>query len=45
VAATSFLPFTRAGALSRLGELVPAAALGILVTVVIRHFHASWFGG
>ena len=45
VAATSFLPFTRAGALSRLGELVPAAALGLLVTVVIRHFHASWFGG
>ena len=45
VAATPFIPFTRPGAFRSVGELVPAAALGIVVTVVIRHFHASWFGG
>jgi len=45
VDATSFLPFMRGGAFRNAGELVPAAAIGLLVTVVIRHFHASWFGG
>jgi len=45
VAATPFLPFTRAGAFRSVGELAPAAALGIVVTVVVRHFHAAWFGG
>ena len=45
VAATPFIPFTRAGAFRGVGELVPAAALGIVATVIIRHFHAAWFGG
>jgi uncharacterized membrane protein len=45
VASTPFLPFTRAGALRGIWEIAPAAAIGIVATVVVRHFHASWFGG
>jgi uncharacterized membrane protein len=44
-AATPWLPFTRPGAFTGLRELAPAAAIGLVATVVIRHFHASWFGG
>jgi hypothetical protein len=28
-----------------LRELAPAGAIGIAATVVVRHFHAAWFGG
>jgi uncharacterized membrane protein len=45
VAATPFLPFTRLGLLRGVRELAPAAAIGIVATVVVRHFHAAWFGG
>ena len=45
VAATPFLPFTGAGTFRGLREIAPAAAIGIVATVVVRHFHASWFGG
>jgi len=44
-AATPFLPFTGRDTLLGLREMLPAAAIGIVVTVVVRHFHASWFGG
>ena len=45
VAATPFLPFTGGGTFQALREIAPAAAIGIVATVVVRHFHASWFGG
>jgi uncharacterized membrane protein len=45
VAATPFLPFMGPGALSGLREVVPAAVVGIVAAVVIRHFHGAWFGG
>jgi len=45
VANTPFLPFTSAGAFRGLGEIVPAAVVGIVATVIVRHFHAAWFGG
>jgi uncharacterized membrane protein len=45
-AATPFLPFTGADTLRGLRELAPAAlAIGIAATVVVRYFHAAWFGG
>jgi uncharacterized membrane protein len=44
-AATSFLPFARGGIGPAIREMAPAAAIGVLVTVVVRYFHASWFGG
>jgi uncharacterized membrane protein len=45
-AATPFLPFTGAETLRGLRELAPAAVvIGIVLTVVIRYYHASWFGG
>ncbi len=44
-AATPFLPFTGRDTLRGLREMAPAAALGVLATVVVRYFHASWFGG
>ena len=44
-AAAPFIPFTGAETLRGLGEVVPAAAIGIAATVVVRYFHASWFGG
>jgi uncharacterized membrane protein len=43
--ATPFLPFAGRGALRGLGEAIPAAVLGVVVTVVVRYFHAAWFGG
>ena len=43
--ATPFLPFTGRDTLRGLGEAMPAAMLGVLVTVVVRYFHAAWFGG
>lgn len=45
VASTPFLPFMGRGAFASLRELVPAAVVGIVATVVIRHFHGAWFGG
>jgi uncharacterized membrane protein len=44
-AATPFLPFTGKETLRGLRELAPAAAIGVAATVVVRYFHASWFGG
>jgi len=44
-AATPFLPFAGDETLRGLRELAPAAAIGIAVTVVVRYFHAAWFGG
>jgi uncharacterized membrane protein len=43
--ATPFLPFTGRDTLRGLAEAMPAAVLGVLVTVVVRYFHAAWFGG
>ena len=44
--ATSFFPFGAPNCLQGLRELLPAAAaIGIVLTVVVRHFHATWFGG
>jgi len=44
--ATPFLPFTGGASLRGLRELAPTVAgVGILVTVVLRYFHGSWFGG
>jgi len=43
---TPFLPFTGRATLQGVRELFPVVApLGIVVAVVVRHFHASWFGG
>jgi uncharacterized membrane protein len=44
-AVTPFLPFTGRETLRGLRELAPAAAIGVAATVVVRYFHASWFGG
>jgi uncharacterized membrane protein len=44
--ATPFLPFTGRSSLRGIRELLPTVAgLGIAVAVVVRHFHAAWFGG
>ena len=44
VAATPFLPFTKPGAWQGLGEIgIAKIAVGIIVTVVIRWFHAALF--
>lgn len=45
VSETSFLPFGRLGGLQGLREAWPAAAIGVVLVVVIRYFHPSWFGG
>jgi len=45
VAATPFLPFTGPGAFRGLREIAPAAVVGVAATVLVRHFHAVWFGG
>ena len=45
VAATPFLPFTGPGAFRGLREIAPAAVVGVAATVLVRHFHAAWFGG
>ena len=43
---TPFLPFTGAATLQGIREISPAIiAGGILATIVVRYFHASWFGG
>ena len=44
-AATPFLPFTGGETLRGLRESAPAAAIGVAATVLVRYFHASWFGG
>lgn len=44
-AATPFFPFAGPEALRGIRELVPVAAAGIAATIVVRYFHASWFGG
>ena len=44
--ATPFVPFTGTATLQGIRELSPAAIVGgILATIIIRYFHASWFGG
>lgn len=44
--ATSLLPFAGRHSLRGLRELSkPALILGIVATVVVRHFHGAWFGG
>lgn len=45
VSETNFLPFAGPGGLRGLRESVPALALGVGLTVLLRAFHASWFGG
>ena len=43
---TPFLPFTGAATLQGMREISPAIiAAGILATIIVRYFHASWFGG
>jgi uncharacterized membrane protein len=43
---TPFLPFTGRDTLAGLRELSPIAVVGgLLLTVGVRYFHASWFGG
>ena len=43
---TPFLPFTGSATLQGIRETSPAIiACGILVTIVVRYFHPSWFGG
>jgi uncharacterized membrane protein len=45
-AATPFLPFTGRETMRGLREMSPVAvALGVALTVVVRTFHARWFGG
>ena len=44
-AATSFLPFTGRGALRGVLEMPTAVALGVGLTVLIRVYHATLFGG
>ncbi len=44
--ATPFFPFTGRATWEGLRELAPTmAALGIALAIVVRYFHASWFGG
>jgi uncharacterized membrane protein len=43
-AATPFLPFVGPGARPGLVELAPAVVLGVALTVVLRYYHAAWFG-
>ena len=46
VAATPFVPFTGRETLRGLRELAPLALLiGVGAAVLVRWFHASWFGG
>jgi uncharacterized membrane protein len=44
-AETSFLPFGRGGALVALREAPLAIVLGMVSTIVLRHFHPTLFGG
>ena len=44
--ATPFVPFRGGGRLQGIRELLPVVLpLGVAVTVVVRWFHGSWFGG
>lgn len=44
-AKTPFIPFAGRGALRGIAEFSPVAAvLGVAATVVLRYFHATWFG-
>ena len=45
VAETSFLPFGRPGALQGLREAWLPAGSAVVLVVVLRYFHPSWFGG
>jgi uncharacterized membrane protein len=41
-----FLPFTGPQTATGIGELSPLViAAGVALTIVVRYFHASWFGG
>ncbi len=43
---TPFIPFTGSTTLQGIREMsFPIIVAGILTTVVVRYFHASWFGG
>lgn len=45
-AATPFLPFTGRDTVTGLREMSPVVmGIGIAVTVLLRYFHAAWFGG
>jgi uncharacterized membrane protein len=45
-AATPFLPFTGGHVLQAIREMGPLLiGAGVVVTVVVRYFHSSWFGG
>jgi uncharacterized membrane protein len=44
--ATPFLPFTGGATLQGLSEIPPGIiAGGIVLAMIVRYFHASWFGG
>jgi uncharacterized membrane protein len=43
---TPFLPFTGTATLQGIREISPAIIVGgVVATIVVRYFHASWFGG
>jgi uncharacterized membrane protein len=42
---TPFLPFTGAETLQGIRELGPVIAAGVVLTMIVRYFHHSWFGG
>ena len=44
-ASTPFVPFTGSETLAGIRELGPVIAAGIAVTIVVRYFHHSLFGG
>ncbi len=44
-AETAFLPFTRGDLLRALAESAPAIVVGLGLTLLLRWFHAGWFGG
>jgi len=46
VTSTPFLPFTGRNTLQGIRELPSAVAVaGLVLTVLVRYFHAAWFGG
>lgn len=45
VAQTAFWPFSRGGLVAAVREGALAVAIGIVLAVVVRYFHPSWFGG
>jgi len=44
-AETAFLPFSRRGGLQGLREMPLGLGLGVVLAVLLRFFHPSWFGG